>query len=180
MSASEANKILRITTPLDLQTLQRLKAGDEVLLSGVIYTARDQAHRRLAELIKKGATLPLELKGQCVYYCGPTPPRPGKPIGACGPTTAGRMDSFTAPLLEAGMKAMIGKGRRSEEARRLIRRHKAIYFLATGGAGALLAQKVMSCRCVCFKELGPEAVYRLEVKDVPLIVGIDAHGHDIY
>ncbi len=160
--------------------LLRLKVGDEVLLSGVIFTARDQAHKRLAALIAKGARLPVDLKGQAVYYCGPTRKRPGRAIGSCGPTTAGRMDSYTPLLLKTGMKAMIGKGRRSEEVKRLIRRHRAVYFLATGGAGALLSRRVLSCEPVCFKDLGPEAVYRLTVRDFPLVVGIDARGHDVF
>ncbi len=157
-----------------------LKAGDEVLLTGDIYTARDQAHKRLLEMIGKGKKLPLDLKGQIIYYCGPTRKPPLKVIGSCGPTTASRMDKMTAPLLNAGLKAMIGKGRRSEEVRQLIKKHKAVYFLATGGAGAYLAKTVLSAKPVYFKELGPEAIYKLRVKDFPVIVGIDSSGKDVF
>lgn len=157
-----------------------LRAGDEVLLTGDIYTARDQAHKKLIELIRKGGKLPFDLKGQIIYYCGPTKTPPMRVIGSCGPTTSARMDKMTGPLLEAGVKAMIGKGRRSEEVRGLIKKHKAVYFLATGGAGAYLAKRVISVKPVAFKELGPEAVYRLRVKDFPLIVGIDSQGNDIF
>lgn len=160
--------------------LSRLRAGDEVLLSGEIFTARDQAHKRLAELIKKGVRLPLDLKGSFIYYCGPTQTPPKRAIGSCGPTTSARMDRLTEPLLKAGLSAMIGKGRRSEEVRRLIKKHKAVYFLAVGGAGAYLARRVLSAKPVCFKEMGPEAVYKLRVKDFPLIVGIDSRGTDIF
>lgn len=160
--------------------LSSLKAGDEVLLSGEIFTARDQAHKRLVELINKGARLPLDLKGAFIYYCGPTQTPPGRVIGSCGPTTSARMDKLTEPLLKSGLAAMIGKGRRSEEVRRLIKKHKTVYFLAVGGAGAFLARRVVSKKPVCFKELGPEAVYKLRVKDFPLIVGIDSRGTDIF
>ena len=157
-----------------------LKAGDEVFLTGVIFTARDQAHKRLAALIRKGKKLPFNLKNQVIYYCGPTKTAPGNVFGSCGPTTSSRMDHLTAPLLAQGLKGMIGKGRRSEEARGLIKKYKAVYFLATGGAGALLSRKVIAAKPVCFKELGPEAVYELYVKDFPLIVGIDSKGRDIF
>lgn len=156
------------------------EAGDEVLLTGEIYTARDQAHKRLIELLKKGKKLPFEIKNQIIYYCGPTKTPPLKTIGSCGPTTSARMDTMVEPLLKAGLKAMIGKGRRSEEVRRLIKKHKAVYFLATGGAGAYLAKRVLSARPVCFKDLGPEAIYMLRVKDFPLIVGIDSRGTDVF
>ena len=160
--------------------LHALRAGDEVLLTGEIFTARDQAHKRLVELIKKGVKLPLDLKGQIIYYCGPTRTPPGKVIGSCGPTTSARMDKMTEPLLAYGIKGMIGKGRRSEEVRRSIKKHKAVYFLATGGAGAFLSKRVLSVKSVCFKELGPEAIYKVRVKDFPLIVGIDSQGTDIF
>lgn len=160
--------------------LKTLKAGDEVFLSGDIYTARDQAHKRLAQIIKQGGKLPLDLKGAFIYYCGPTQRPPKRAIGSCGPTTSSRMDTMTAPLLEAGLAAMIGKGRRGEEVRRAIKKHKAVYFLAPGGAGAYLARRVVSAKPVHFKELGPEAIYKLRVKDFPLIVGIDAAGADVF
>lgn len=176
----KSSKVIRLTTPLDSSALRSLRAGDEVLLSGEILTARDQAHKRFVDLLRKKARLPVTLKNQIIYYCGPTWSRPGRTIGSCGPTTAGRMDKMTVPLLEAGLKGMIGKGRRSQEVRLAIRRHKAVYFLATGGAGALLSKKVVFVRYVCYADLGPEAVAELTVKDFPLIVGIDAAGKDIY
>lgn len=177
---SSDKRTVRLHAPLDEKSITALKAGDEVCLSGVIFTARDQAHKRLLELMKRKARLPVELRGQVVYYCGPTRTRPGQVIGSCGPTTSSRMDKMTAPLLAAGLKGMIGKGRRSSEVRRLIRKHKAVYFLATGGAGAYLSKKVIAARALCFKDLGPEAVTQMTVKDFPLIVGIDAKGRSIY
>ena len=173
-------KIINLYTPLDEKILLSLNAGDEVLLTGEVFTARDQAHKRLLELMKRKARLPLDLKGQMVYYCGPTKTAPGKVIGSCGPTTSARMDRLTAPLLSCGLKGMIGKGRRSEEVRQQIKKHKAVYFLAIGGAGAFLAKRVVAAKPLCFKELGPEAVYKLNVRDFPLIVGIDAKGCDIF
>lgn len=173
-------KTKHITTPLDTKTLTGLKAGEEVLLSGVIYTARDQAHLRLAGLIKKRKPLPLDIEGGIFYYCGPTPALPGRPIGSCGPTTSGRMDAFTPAILKAGLVAVIGKGRRSEEVRKSIKANKAVYFLSPAGAGAYLSTKVRSCKVVAFADLGPEAIYRLEVENFPLIVGIDASGRDVY
>ena len=164
----------------DDQVFSRLRAGDEVLFTGDLFTARDQAHKRLVALIKKGSKLPLELKGQIIYYCGPTRTPPGRAIGSCGPTTSARMDKMTEPLLKAGLKGMIGKGRRSEDVRSQIKKHKAVYFLATGGAGAFLSKRVLSSKAVCFKELGPEAIYKLRVKDFPMIVGIDSQGTDIF
>lgn len=171
---------IRLKTPLDVSLLSHLKAGDEVFLSGVVWTARDQAHKKLIRLLQKKSRLPLDVRNQVIYYCGPTAKRPGKVIGSCGPTTSGRMDAMTIPLLKAGLKGMIGKGRRSEDVRRAVKKYKAVYFLATGGAGALLSKKVQSRKIVCFPELGPEAVCRLVVKDFPLIVGIDARGTDIF
>ena len=156
------------------------KAGDDVYLSGTIYTARDMVHRRLADMLAKGRPLPAMLKGAVIYYAGPTPASPGRPIGSCGPTTSSRMDAFTPELIRCGMKAMIGKGGRSEGVRKAIKSYGGIYFLAPAGLGALLAMKVRSAKPVLFKELGPEAVYKLEVEDFPLIVGIDSKGRDIY
>ena len=170
----------KISTPITKKSIANLKAGDQVLLSGVIYTARDQAHKRLAELIKKNKKLPFNLESQAIYYCGPTATPRGKVIGSCGPTTSLRMDEFVAPVLGCGLLAMIGKGRRSLKVRNLIKKHKAVYFIAPAGCGALLAKRVRSKRTVCFKELGPEAIYQLEVKDFPLIVAIDSNGKSIY
>ena len=169
-----------ITVPITRDALKTLKAGDEVLLTGVIYTARDAAHKRLYGMMTAGKRMPLDLKDAVIYYAGPTPPRPGRAIGSCGPTTSSRMDAFTPSLLKLGLRAMIGKGDRSAEVRRAIKRHASVYFLATGGIGALLSTKIISAKAVLFKELGPEAVYRLEVRDFPLIVGIDSKGRDIY
>jgi len=179
MSVSD-NAVVRLSTPLDPDALARLRCGQEVLLSGVVYTARDQAHRRLVDLLKAGKRLPFDIKGQTIYYCGPTKTPPGRAIGACGPTTAGRMDALTVPLLQKGLKAVIGKGRRSLEVRAALKKNKAVYLLATGGAGALLARRVTAVRKVCFGDLGPEAVVRLTVKDFPLIVGIDSRGRDVF
>jgi fumarate hydratase subunit beta len=158
----------------------KLKAGEQILFSGIIYTARDQAHKRLIGLIKAGHQLPLEIKGKVFYYCGPTLTPKGKIIGSCGPTTANRMDEFVEPLLKKGLLAMIGKGRRSKKARELIKKYKVVYFVAPAGCGALLAKKVIAKKIIAFKELGPEAIYRLEVKDFPLIVAIDSRGESIY
>ncbi|MDD4013215.1 MAG: FumA C-terminus/TtdB family hydratase beta subunit, partial [Candidatus Omnitrophica bacterium] len=169
-------KTKHITAPLGARTIAGLEAGEMVSLSGTIYTARDQAHLRLSKLISSGKKLPVDIKGQIFYYCGPTPAPPDKPIGSCGPTTSGRMDAFTPAVLGAGLKGMIGKGRRSEKVRESVKKNKAVYFLAPAGAGAYLNAKVTSCKVVAFEELGPEAIYRLEVKDFPLIVGIDARG----
>ncbi|MGE5280182.1 MAG: FumA C-terminus/TtdB family hydratase beta subunit [Deltaproteobacteria bacterium] len=179
MSASD-RKPARLSTPLDPAALRRLRCGQEVLLSGDIFTARDQAHRRLVDLLRKGRRLPFDIRGQVIYYCGPTKTPPGRVIGACGPTTAARMDALTPPLLKAGVRAVIGKGRRSADVRAQLKRHRAVYFLATGGAGAFLAHHVVGSRKVCFADLGPEAVLRLTVKDFPLIVGIDTRGRDIF
>jgi fumarate hydratase subunit beta len=173
-------KIIRLRTPFRDADLKTLKAGDEVLLSGTVFTARDQAHQRLVELMRGKSVLPIDLKNQVIYYCGPTKTAPGKVIGSCGPTTSSRMDRFVQPLLEAGLKGMIGKGRRCEEVRRLIQKHEAVYFLATGGAGALLSKRVVSARPFLFEDLGPEAVYELTLKDFPLLVGIDTKGRDVF
>jgi fumarate hydratase subunit beta len=173
-------KPLKIKLPLTKETIARLKAGDEVLLSGVIFTARDAAHKRLHDIIAKGKVLPLNLKEACIYYAGPTPARPGMASGSCGPTTSSRMDAFTPELLQLGLKGMIGKGDRSPEVRKAIKRYGCVYFLATGGIGALLSTKVNASRAILFADLGPEAIYEMEVVDFPLIVGIDSKGNDIY
>lgn len=170
----------KMISPLSRKEIKALKAGDEVLLSGVIFTARDAAHKRMDELIKKGKRLPMPLKGACIYYAGPTPARPGMAIGSCGPTTSSRMDAFTPELIKRGLVAMIGKGGRSEGVKKAIKRHGAVYFLATGGLGALLSTKVRSAKVVAYKDLGTEAIHRLVVEDFPLIVGIDPKGRDIY
>lgn len=160
--------------------MKSLKAGDKYYFSGVIYTARDQAHKRLAEAIKKHKKLPIDLRGAIIYYCGPTKTPKGKIIGACGPTTSSRMDEFTPILLRVGLKGMIGKGKRSAEVVKAIKRYKAVYFLTYAGCGALLSGYVQRAKPVAYKDLGPEAIYKLEVKNFPLIVGIDARGGNIY
>lgn len=149
-----------------------LKEGDKVLLSGTIFTARDQAHLRLCQIIENGEKLPFEVKNSIIYYCGPTPKAPGKNIGSCGPTTSSRMDKFSPTLLEAGVKGMIGKGARSEEVTKSIRKNKAIYFIAPSGCGAYLSERVSSCKVIAFEDLGPEAIYEIEIKDFPCIVKI--------
>jgi fumarate hydratase subunit beta len=172
--------MIKITTPLSVDIRKNLKAGDEVLITGTILTARDAAHKRLCDILKKGKKLPLNLKDAVIYYCGPTPARLGRPIGSCGPTTSSRMDPFAPQLIKLGLAGMIGKGDRSEEVVEAIKKNKCVYFLATGGAGALLSTKVRSARPILFNDLGPEAVYKLEVKDFPATVGIDSKGKNVY
>ena len=170
----------RVTTPLSDGVVEKLKAGDKVLLSGAIYTARDAAHKRFIDTLGAGGSLPFEIGGQVIYYCGPSPALPGRVIGAAGPTTSGRMDAYTPTLLALGLKGMIGKGKRSQAVKDAIVKHKAIYFGATGGAGALLSKAVVSYELVAYEELGPEAVVRLVVKDLPLFVINDTAGNDLY
>ncbi len=172
--------MVRLKTPLTTEELMGLRAGDSVLLSGVVYTARDAAHARLVELIRQAKPLPIDLTGQVIYYVGPTPAKPGDVIGSAGPTTSGRMDTFAPLLLQAGLKGMIGKGQRNQAVRDAIFEHKAVYFAATGGAAALLAKRIVSCEVVAYEDLGCEAIHRLEVKDLPLIVINDCHGGDFY
>ncbi len=171
----------RIRTPLDDETIRELKAGDQALLSGVLLTGRDAAHKRLAETYLAGQELPVDLKGQVIYYVGPCPAKPGKVLGSAGPTTSSRMDPYT-PLLvrELGLRGMIGKGYRSQAVVDVIKEHGAIYFLAVGGAGALLAQRIKKAEVIAYPDLGAEAIYRLEVEDFPLIVGIDSEGRNAY
>ena len=170
-----------LTTPLTNATIAPLRTGHQVLLSGRIYTARDAAHKRLLALIEKGERLPIDLAGQVLYYCGPAPARPGRVIGSAGPTTGSRMDAFTPALLAATrLKAMIGKGGRGAAVVDAIKKHCCIYFAATGGAGALIAKTIRSAEVCCYEDLGPEAIYRLEVVSMPLIVAIDSQGNDLY
>ena len=176
---SDANPI-RIAAPLREEDVLALRAGDSVLISGTLYTARDAAHGRMAEALERGEELPFDVRRQVIYYVGPTPAPPGRIIGAAGPTTAGRMDRYAPALLERGLKGMIGKGPRSEEVREAIKRHKAVYFGGIGGAGALLAQRVRSVEIVAYGDLGTEAIRRLEVEDFPVIVINDCHGGDAY
>lgn len=165
-----------LQTPLTEDAVLALHAGDDVRISGVIYTARDAAHQRLNELLSQGAPLPFDFQGQIIYYTGPTPTPPGRAIGSCGPTTSYRMDKYTPALLENGLKGMIGKGRRSQEVIDSITAHHAVYFSAEGGCGALLANYVISAEVIAFPELGTEAVRRLEVRDFPVSVFCDSSG----
>ena len=171
---------IRLKTPLTDADVERLKIGDRVLISGVVYTGRDAAHQRLSDLIKEGRELPFDLKGQIIYYVGPTPARPGQVIGSAGPTTSYRMDAYAPSLIERGLKGMIGKGMRSEAVKEAIKKHKAVYFAATGGAGALLARRIKKADVVAYEDLGPEAIRRLEVEDLPVIVVNDVKGNDLY
>ena len=170
----------RISIPLSDEVISSLRSGDQVLISGWIYTARDAAHKRFIETLQAGEALPFDIRGQVIYYCGPSPAPPGRVIGAAGPTTSGRMDSYTPTLLSLGLKGMIGKGKRSQGVREAIVQHKAVYFGATGGAGALLSRAVLSYEIVAYEEMGPEAVARLEVKELPLFVINDMYGNDLY
>ena len=164
----------------DKNTLLDLRAGDEVMVSGIIYTARDAAHKIICALIEKGEELPLPLKGQAIYYTGPTPAPEGFPIGACGPTTSGRMDAYAPRLIELGLAAMIGKGPRSEEVCRCCVKYGAVYLAAAGGAGAYMASCVKECQVIAFKELQSEAVHRLRVENMLLVTAIDAHGGNLF
>lgn len=168
-----------LTIP-DLDTLSHLHCGEEVLLSGTLYTARDAAHKRLAELIAKNRTLPFPLKNSFLYYSGPTPAPPSSVIGSCGPTTSKRMDRFTPLLLEHGVKGIIGKGPRKTEIFDAFSANRALYFHAYGGCGALYNKSVMDCQIVAFADLGPEAIYKLSVKDFPVLVAFDLHGKNIF
>jgi fumarate hydratase subunit beta len=170
----------KIRLPLTDDVISSLHAGDAVLLSGTVYTARDAAHKRLHEMIAAEKELPFDLEGAVIYYVGPTPARPGQVIGSAGPTTSGRMDAYTPELLDHGLKGMLGKGRRSAEVRASIVSHHAVYFVACGGAGALISHCIKSREMVAFPELLAEAVTRLEVEDLPCFVGIDCEGKDIY
>jgi fumarate hydratase subunit beta len=172
--------IHHIHTPLTPEVISGLSMGDEVLLSGTIYTARDQAHSRLCALLDKGEVLPIDLTGTIIYFSGPTPTPPGRAVGSAGPTTSGRMDAFSPKLIRAGLKGMIGKGSRSQEVIEAMKTHGAIYFAATGGAGALIARSIKSSTCVAYQELGAEAIYKMEVEDFPLVVAIDSKGEDLY
>ena len=168
-----------IETPLTPETVRSLKAGDEIRISGIIYTARDAAHKQLCELLEAGESLPVDLRDQIIYYTGPAPTPPGRAIGSCGPTTSYRMDRYTPALLNLGLRGMIGKGRRSQAVIDSIVENTAVYFSAEGGCGALLANYVKACEVVAFPELGTEAIHRLEVADFPVTVFCDCKG-EIY
>ena len=169
-----------IIVPLDDSTAASLEAGDYVYLTGIIYTARDAAHKRMYEALEKGEKLPLEMKDNVIYYMGPSPARTGRPIGSAGPTTASRMDKYAPALLDLGLKGMIGKGKRTKEVKEAVMRNGAVYFAAVGGAGALLSRSIISSQVIAYDDLGTEAIRRLEVKDFPVIVVMDARGKDLY
>jgi fumarate hydratase subunit beta len=171
---------IEVTVPFDNETVGAFKAGQRLLLSGIIYTARDAAHRRIQQQLLSNEFNAFPLHGSVIYYCGPTPTPPGKVIGSAGPTTSYRMDPFVPLLLENGVKGFIGKGKRSEEVKEYLKKFRGVYLIATGGAGALLSTRINSCRIVAYPELGPEAIYELTVQDFPVIVGIDVFGNDVY
>lgn len=171
---------VRITTPLTEEVIADLQAGQKVLISGTVYTARDAAHKRLVELLNAGKELPFDVRNQIIYYAGPAPTKPGRVIGSAGPTTSGRMDAYTPQLLDLGLKGMIGKGIRTPEVIQSLQKNKAVYFAAVGGAAALIAKKITSCEVIAYPDLGPEAIHKLEVKDLPVIVVNDIYGRDLY
>lgn len=170
----------RLTTPVTKEDLAPLRAGDTVILSGIVYTARDAAHKRMMERLDRGEELPFDLNGSAIYYVGPTPEKPGEVIGSAGPTTSGRMDAYSPRLLDLGQPIMIGKGKRSGAVKDAIRRNGAVYLAAVGGAGALMAASVQSVEIICWEDLGCEAVRKMEVRDFPLTVVIDSQGNDLY
>lgn len=170
----------KITMPLTAEKTRELRCGDNVLISGVIYTGRDAAHKRLVELLKEGKPLPIDVKDSIIYYVGPAPARPGQVIGSAGPTTSYRMDAYAPALLDLGLKGMIGKGKRSQEVVDAMKRNGAVYFGAIGGAGALLAKCIRKAEVVCYEDLGAEAIRRLEVEDLPAVVIIDSQGDNLY
>ncbi len=169
-----------LTTPLGGDDVRQLKAGDTVKLTGTIYTARDAAHKRLVDLIDEGKDLPIPLEGQIIYYVGPSPTPPGKPIGSAGPTTSYRMDPYAPALLDRGLKGMIGKGARSDAVVDAMKKNTAVYFAATGGAAALISRSITSAEIVAYEDLGAEAIRKLTVKDFPVIVAQDCHGRNVY
>ncbi|MBS3898960.1 MAG: Fe-S-containing hydro-lyase [Dethiobacter sp.] len=172
--------VRKISAPLSDEDVLKLRAGDNVLISGVIYTGRDAAHQKLFKLIEAGERLPVDFGGQMIYYVGPSPAKPGRVIGSAGPTTSGRMDVYTPALLAEGLKACIGKGSRSQAVKDALVKYKAVYLAATGGAAALLAKTVRQAEVVAYAELGAEAIYRLVVEDFPVTVINDAYGNDVY
>jgi fumarate hydratase subunit beta len=171
---------LKIISPIDTTIIEKLRVGTRVLISGVLYTARDSAHRRLVETLERGEQIPFDIRGQTLYYMGPSPPRPGQIIGSAGPTTSGRMDTYSPPLIAIGLKAMIGKGNRSSEVRKAIKRYKAVYLVAIGGTGALLSKAIKEVQVIAYPDLGVEAIMRLEVEDLPAICANDIYGDDLF
>ncbi len=180
ISKMEETMDYHIKAPIEKKDAQCLKAGDYVYLTGTIYTARDAAHKRMKEALDRNEPLPFDIKGNMIYYMGPSPAREGRPIGSAGPTTASRMDKYTPQLLDMGMGGMIGKGKRSKDVIEAMVRNGAVYFAAVGGAGALLSKCIVSSEVIAYEDLGTEAIRRLEVKDFPVIVVIDCKGNDLY
>lgn len=174
------SKIININTPIDEEIVTSLKAGDEVYISGIIYTGRDAAHKRMCEMLERGEELPFDIKNQIIYYVGPCPAKDGMVIGSCGPTTSGRMDAYAPTLLSLGLKGMIGKGTRNQEVIEAIKKNRGIYFGAIGGAAALIAKSVIAEEIIAFEDLGTEAIRKIEVKDFPTVVVIDSEGNDLY
>ena len=170
----------KITFPITEEQLNDLKAGDRVLASGYLYTARDAAHKRMYELLQNGKALPIDVKGQTIYYVGAAPAKPGYAVGPCGPTSSYRMDKYAPSLLECGLKVMIGKGIRNDDVIESMKNNNAVYLIAIGGAAALIAKSITKSELVCYEDLGTEAIYRYEVEDMPLIVGIDSKGGNVY
>ncbi len=173
-------KTVHITTPLDEKTVESLEAGDQVFITGVIYSARDSAHKRMVEALDKGEKLPFDIKNQIVYYMGPSPAKPGHAIGSAGPTTSGRMDVYSPRLMSVGLKGMIGKGNRTQAVKDAMKKYKSVYFAAIGGAGALISQSIKKSELVAYEDLGAEAILRLEVESFPATVINDVHGNDLY
>jgi len=174
------SQIKKLQLPLSEADVRSLKAGDEVLITGTIYTARDMAHKRLCELIDAGGELPFELEGAIIYFVGPTPPRPGKIIGAAGPTTSSRMDAFSPKLIANGLRAMIGKGYRGDEVRDVLKKYGAVHLSTIGGAAALLSRHIISAEVIAYEDLGTEAVRKLQVVDFPAVVAYDSYGNTVY
>lgn len=172
--------MIHLTTPFDEKKAKSLKAGDFVLLSGIIYTGRDAAHKRLVEMVNENKELPFDVNNQIIYFVGPTPAKPGAVFGSGGPTTSGRMDAYSPTMLSLGMRGMIGKGYRNQEVKEAIQKYKGVYFGAIGGAGAYIGKCIESCEVIAFDDLGPEAIRKLVVKDLPLTVIIDSQGNDLY
>lgn len=176
----EAGPVIRLTTPLSDEAVRGLRVGDQVSLSGGLYTARDAAHKRMAEALAAGQPLPIPLAGQVIYYVGPAPARPGDIIGPAGPTTAGRVDLYTPPLLALGLKGMIGKGKRSPEVRRAMAQHGAVYFALVGGAAALISERIKQMTVIAYADLGTEAIYELVIEDLQMVVANDTLGGDLF
>ncbi|MGB3340519.1 MAG: Fe-S-containing hydro-lyase [bacterium] len=174
------NEPIKLKTPVSDEDIMKLRIGDSVLITGIILTGRDAAHKRLYDLASKGEPLPVDIKGQIIYYVGPAPAKPGYVIGPAGPTTSYRMDPYAPLLMKLGLKGMIGKGIRSKEVREAMQKHKAVYFSATGGAAALIAKNIKEVKIIAYEDLGPEAIRELTVENFPVIVANDAHGGDLY